>query len=97
MRVEDLQGEAVHGESVEPYIILTGLDDCIVGVIERFGMEPVLLYDTRKVLAKLQKDGMTYEEALEYYSYNIIGGWFGDRTPAFLIEEMNHAERNPPS
>ena len=26
----------------------------------------------------------TYEEALEFYSYNQLGGWHGDGTPGFL-------------
>ena len=27
---------------------------------------------------------MTYEEAEEFYDYNIIGGYFGERNPVFL-------------
>jgi hypothetical protein len=26
-----------------------------------------------------------YEDALEYYYYNIVGGHFGDRNPLFLL------------
>jgi len=33
------------------------------------------------------KDGMTYEEAVEYFEYNQMGAWVGERTPCFLITE----------
>jgi hypothetical protein len=30
---------------------------------------------------------MSYEEALEYYEYNQLGAYVGERTPAFLIRD----------
>ncbi len=27
---------------------------------------------------------MKYEMALEYFDFNVIGGWYGDRTPMFI-------------
>jgi hypothetical protein len=30
------------------------------------------------------EDGMTYEEAEEFYEFNTLGSWVGDGTPAFL-------------
>lgn len=92
MLVKDL-----FASGTEEYIVLDGLDECLVGVIERFGTEPVLLYDTRKIIEKLQKDGLTEEEAVEYYAFNIAGGYFGERTPAFLIEDITHDQSNAPS
>ena len=61
-------------------------DDCIVGALERFGMEPIILYDKQKLIEKLIEEGCeTYEEALEYYSYNQLGAWVGPKTPGFLV------------
>lgn len=71
-------------ENYPDALLMTGYDDCIAGVCERFGQEPIVIYDTVKVLAKLIKDGMTYEEAVEWFEFNQIGAWMGDRTPAFL-------------
>ena len=66
-------------------VTLTGLDNCIMGVIERFGMEqPVLLYSHKMILEELQDD-MSEEEAMEWFEYNILGAWMGDGTPAFLL------------
>ena len=61
-----------------------GFDDCIIGVVERFGMEPIICYDKDKVINSLQNEGMSYEEAYEYFDYNIIGAFVGETTPAFM-------------
>ena len=37
--------------------------------------------DQNKVIQKLMSDGMSHEEALEGFDFNIIGAWAGDRTP----------------
>jgi len=60
-----------------------GLDEAIVGAVERFGMAPVVLYDRKKCIEILISQGMSEEEALEFYDYNIIGSWVGDETPCF--------------
>tara|TARA_B100000519_G_scaffold44494_1_gene35384 strand:+ start:4757 stop:4966 length:210 start_codon:yes stop_codon:yes gene_type:complete len=66
---------------------MTGFDDCVVGLLERFGVDvPVVVYDREKVIQKLMDNGIeTYEEAEEFYYYNQLGAWVGDGTPAFLI------------
>jgi hypothetical protein len=61
-------------------------DHCLVGVVERFGMSPVLCYDYDKVIAMHVKEGMTREEAVEYFDFNTIGAWMGDRTPVFITK-----------
>lgn len=59
-------------------------DDAIVGLVQRIGMD-VICYDKEKVLELLcVKEGMSYEDAIEHFEYNIIGSWVGDTTPVFL-------------
>lgn len=72
----------------EDALIMDGFDDCILGILERFGIDqPIVVYDREKVIAKLiDRDGMTHEEALEFYYFNQLGGWHGEKTPAFLIK-----------
>ena len=66
-----------------------GFDDCICGVVERFGMESVLLYDTDTMIEKMMsQDGMSYQEAIEYFDYNIKGAWMGEGTPCFFRESF---------
>ena len=72
----------------EEALIMDGFDDCVVGILERFGIDqPIVVYDREKVIAKLMdRDGMTHEEALEFYYFNQVGAWVGEKTPAFLIK-----------
>lgn len=74
---------------------MDGFDDCVVGICERFGMEAVLAYDRDKVIEKLVADGMTQEEAEEFFEYNQIGAWMGDRTPVFVTLFKSIKEKTP--
>lgn len=66
----------------ESMILLDGFDEAIIGYVDRFGDETVALYDKDKVIEILSRD-MTYEEAIEYFDYNIAGTYLGHHTPAF--------------
>lgn len=68
----------------EELMFMDGYDDCIVGIVERFGQAPIICYDKFKILESLVKDGMTEEEAEEFFYFNQIGAWVGDRTPCFI-------------
>ena len=70
-------------ELAEGAILLDGFDDCITGVVEEFGNGIRILYSRDKILESLQKD-MSYEDAVEYFSYNVEGAYVGENTPAFL-------------
>jgi len=65
-------------------LTMDGYDDCIAGVLERFGMEPIIVYDKQRVIEKLMQDGATDEEAYEFFEYNQLGAWMGDGTPGFI-------------
>lgn len=65
-------------------LLMDGYDDCIAGIVTRFGQDPIVCYDRGKVLQRHINDGMTYEEAVEYFEFNQIGGWVGDMTPCFI-------------
>ena len=70
---------------VEDALVMDGYDDCVVGILERFGMEPIVLYDKEKVIQQLMDEGCdSYEEALEFHEFNQLGGWHGDKTPGFV-------------
>lgn len=66
-------------------ILLDGLDEAIVGIVEDFN-GPRVLYSKQKILNILQeRDLMTQGEAEEFYDYNIIGLYAGKQNPVFLI------------
>ena len=59
-------------------------DKAIIGMVQRIGLDAIC-YDKDKVLDILmEEEGMSYEDALEHFEYNIIGSWVGDSTPLFL-------------
>lgn len=64
-------------------LVMDDFDDCIVGVCHRFN-DSFVVYDRKKVIAKLMADGMSEEEAEEFHSYNQLGGWNGEHTPGFI-------------
>jgi hypothetical protein len=69
----------------EEALIVDGFDEAIIGVAERINLGPVAAYSVEKVLEILmERDGMSYEEALEFFQYNIIGSWMGEYTPIFI-------------
>jgi hypothetical protein len=63
-----------------------GFDGALIGIIRRYGQESLALYDQGKCLQILMsRDGMSRDEALEYFEFNVIGAWAGDGTPAFAV------------
>ncbi len=68
---------------------MDGFDECIVGVVERFGCEPIICYDKNAILENLQKQGMSFAESIEYFEFNQLGSWVGDDTPCFLSMSLN--------
>jgi len=71
-------------------LTMDGFDDCIIGVMERYGQNPVVCYDKEKVIQSLESDGMDRDEAEEFFYYNQIGAWMGNATPCFLSINTKH-------
>ena len=47
---------------------------------------PKAIYSEEKVLDVLvSRDGMTYDEAIEFFDYNIVGSHMGDQTPMYVL------------
>jgi hypothetical protein len=60
-------------------------DEAIIGVSERIGNEPVVAYDTTKIVEILVLNhSMSVDEAYEYFEFNILGAYVGERTPTFI-------------
>ena len=73
-----------YAEEVEEEIIIyDAFEDAIIGLADRFGMDTSVAYDYDKVIKILMED-MSYEEAVEHFDFNVIGGWVADSTPVFI-------------
>lgn len=61
-----------------------GFDEAIIGVGAVCGSKEILIYDANKCIDILmQRDEMSYEEATEFFDYNVRGAYMGEGTPMF--------------
>jgi len=75
----------------EEAVLADGFDEAFIGMVERCGLPaPVVLYDKGKCIQILiDRDGMTYEDAEEFFDFNVTGAWVGEYTPMFLVDVHN--------
>lgn len=75
--LEDLNPEAIWYD---------GLEDAIVGIGCQYSKDPVVVYEEERIIFILMSEQeMEFEEAWEYYSFNIQGMWVGDNTPIIMV------------
>lgn len=66
-------------------LLADGFDDAFIGMACRCGMEPVVAYDFDLMVEVLMKrDGMTWEEAVEYLDFNVLGTFVGENGPLYI-------------
>jgi len=84
--VNDIIEELIemYGEEAENMVLADGLDKAFVGVAFCFGEKIRAVYDIDKIIEELQEQGMSHEDAQEYFDYNIAGAYEGDQTPIFM-------------
>lgn len=62
-----------------------GFDDAILGIAETPNHGPVVAYSIETMLQiMVERDGMTHEEAYEYFDVNIRRAYVGDNTPIYI-------------
>lgn len=67
----------------EKFLKADGLDDAIIGYCEP---SMRLIYSRNKVVEILQSDGMSEEDAEEFFVYNIHQAYMGEKTPIWCID-----------
>ena len=82
-------------EESDEEILFLGTDprdfeEAIIGIVYRFGANPIVSYDYDKVIEifenQFREDGSEdpYQDAIEWFDFNVIGAWMGDGTPCFV-------------
>lgn len=63
-----------------------GFDDAIIGFAHTWSSGGfVVVYDASVILDTLtSRDEMSYEEALEFFEFNIQGAFVGDNSPIYM-------------
>lgn len=69
-------------------LVIDGMDSAIIGVAQQFTNDPLVAYSMTKIIGCLTEQGMSYEEALEYFSFNIQGAWMGEATP-IIVDDLS--------
>ena len=67
----------------EDMLFADGFEDALIGYIERAGMPSIACYDKYKCIEILAED-MPYEDAFEYFYFNVVGAYVGENTPCFM-------------
>jgi hypothetical protein len=71
-------------DNTEEPLQADGLEAALIGTGRQFTQE-LMVYSVSKVLEILMtRDGMSYEEAREFYDFNIVGAYVGQGTPVFV-------------
>lgn len=69
----------------EKILTADGFDDAIIGRCESSGK---VIYSISKCIDILIKDGMSEEDAIEYFYYNVSGAYVGELTPIWCLDSM---------
>ena len=69
----------------ETALLADGFDEAFLGFSQRINEPITAVYSLEIILDTLMKDGMSYEEAIEYADFNILGAWVGPQTPIFVM------------
>jgi len=67
----------------ETFLKADGLDEAVIGVDEMSGR---LIYSVTKCIECLIDQGMTDEEASEFFYFNVASAYMGEQTPIFCTE-----------
>jgi hypothetical protein len=66
-------------------VLWDGFDTAIIGWGQRCGQAAIAIYSYEKMVEILiNRDKMSYEDAVEYIEVNVTGGWLGEGTPIAL-------------
>jgi hypothetical protein len=64
-------------------LLADGLDEAFIGIGWQFNT-PLAMYDRDKCIEILESQGMTPDEAQEYFYFNTQGAYVGEQTPVFV-------------
>lgn len=65
-------------------LLADGFDNAIVGWCYTPGPGHRVIYNANKIIETLtERDGMSLEEAWEYFEFNTEGAYVGEKTPIF--------------
>ena len=83
---------AARSEEADGALRADGFEEALIGYGYRFNY-PIAVYSRARCIDILMFDGiMEYEEATEYFDFNVVGAYVGESTPVFLDDEFDNNE-----
>lgn len=73
-------------ELEEDLVAFDGLDDAVIGVAQVHTQPSRVVYSFEKIIEILMSGGLNYEDAVEYFEFNIACLWAGENTPAIVYD-----------
>jgi hypothetical protein len=85
--------KAIEDIEIGEVLVADGFDDAAIGIAERCGQPPIVIYDYEACARELvRRDGMSEEEAREFLDFNCVGAWVGEGTPGWLVVKFRMGE-----
>lgn len=68
-------------------LLADGFEAAFIGPAIRCGQPALAAYSYEGAIQVLvNRDGMTYEEAVEWMEFNVVGAWMGPNTPIWIYD-----------
>lgn len=71
-------------ENYESVVLANGYETAFLGVSQTHDGYQRAVYDIDKCIETLINQGMSFEDAQEYFEYNTLGSYIGEETPIFI-------------
>lgn len=65
-------------------LLADGFNEAVIGIT--FGINTTAVYSVSKVLDILVEEGMSMEDAIEHFEYNVAGSYVGEKTPMWVYD-----------
>ena len=76
-------------------LLADGFEDAFIGLGNQYTKPAVAIYDRGKCIEILiNRDGMEYHEAVEFFDFNVSGAWVGERTPIYVSMYEDYESMN---
>lgn len=70
----------------ESAMLCDGFDEALIGFSQRINEPLLAVYSYEKMLDVLiERDGLEYDDAVEYLDFNVLGAWIGPQTPIVVM------------
>jgi len=81
-----------HEEESDNPLLADGFEDALIGFGQQFNQK-IAIYDYARCVEVLAAQGFSYEDAIEWMEYNVVGAYVGRRTPIFLTERVKKKKK----